>query len=152
MRAFILRRVELIAQGLGDVVLVGSNNSPGTLRLREFLTRNGHPYASVDVEKDPDVQELLDRFQVRVEDAPIAICRGDQVLRNPSNQEVADCLGFNDAIDQAQIRDVVIVGAGPAGLAAAVYGSSEGLDVLVLEGNAPGGQAGSSSKIENYLG
>jgi thioredoxin reductase (NADPH) len=152
MRAFILRRVELIAQGLGDVVLVGSNNSPGTLRLREFLTRNGHPYASVDVEKDADVQELLDRFQVRVEDVPIAICRGDQVLRNPSNQQVADCLGFNDAIDPAPLRDVVIVGAGPAGLAAAVYGSSEGLDVLVLEDNAPGGQAGSSSKIENYLG
>ncbi len=152
MRAFILRRVELIAQSLGDVVLVGSNNSPGTLRLREFLTRNGYPYASVDVEKDADVQELLDRFHVGVEDVPIAICRGDQVLRNPSNQEVADCLGFNDAIDPAPLRDVVIVGAGPAGLAAAVYGSSEGLDVLVLEGNAPGGQAGSSSKIENYLG
>ena len=152
MRAFILRRVELIAEGLGDVVLVGSNNSPGTLRLREFLTRNGHPYASVDVEKDADVQELLDRFHVGVQDVPIVICRGDRVLRNPSNQQVADCLGFNDAIDRAQIRDVVVVGAGPAGLAAAVYGSSEGLDVLVLEGNAPGGQAGSSSKIENYLG
>jgi thioredoxin reductase (NADPH) len=152
MRAFILRRVEIIAQGLGDVVLVGSSHSPGTLRLREFLTRNGHPYASVDVERDAGVQELLDRFHVGVEDVPVVICRGQNVLRNPSNQQVADCLGFNEAIDQTQIRDVVIVGAGPAGLAAAVYSASEGLDVLVLETNAPGGQAGSSSKIENYLG
>ncbi len=152
MRAFILRRVELIAEGLGDVVLVGSNNSPGTLRIREFLTRNGYPYTSVDVERDADVQDLLDRFHVGVEDVPIVICRGDQVFRNPTNQQIADCLGFNDAIDPAPLRDVVIVGAGPAGLAAAVYGASEGLDVLVLEDNAPGGQAGSSSKIENYLG
>ena len=80
------------------------------------------------------------------------ICRGEAVLRNPTNQQIADCLGFNDAIDHTQVRDVVIVGAGPAGLAAAVYAASEGLDVLVLETNAPGGQAGSSSKIENYLG
>ena len=152
MRAFILRRVELIAQSLGDVVLVGSDNSPGTLRIREFLTRNGHPYASVDVERDAGVQNLLNRFRVGIEDVPIVICRGDQVLRNPTNQQIAACLGFYDAIDQAQVREVVVVGAGPAGLAAAVYGSSEGLDVLVLEGNAPGGQAGSSSKIENYLG
>jgi thioredoxin reductase (NADPH) len=152
MRAFILRRVEIIAQGLGDVVLVGSSHSPGTLRLREFLTRNGHPYASIDVERDAGVQELLDRFHVGVEDVPVVICRGQHVLRNPSNQQVADCLGFNEAIDQTQIRDLFIVGAGPAGLAAAVYGASEGLDVLVLETNAPGGQAGSSSKIENYLG
>ena len=82
----------------------------------------------------------------------LLICRGEVVLRNPTNQQIADCLGFNEAIDQTQIRDVVIVGAGPAGLAAAVYAASEGLDVLVLETNAPGGQAGSSSKIENYLG
>lgn len=152
MRAFILRRVEIIAQGLGDVVLVGSSHSPGTLRLREFLTRNGHPYASIDVERDAGVQELLDRFHVGVEDVPVVICRGQHVLRNPNNHQVADCLGFNEAIDQTQIRDLFIVGAGPAGLAAAVYGASEGLDVLVLETNAPGGQAGSSSKIENYLG
>ena len=152
MRAFILRRVELIAQDVGDVVLVGSTHSPGTLRIREFLMRNGHPCSMVDVERDADVQELLDRFHVRIEDVPIVICRGQRVLRNPSNQELADCLGFNEAIDQTQLRDLVIVGAGPAGLAAAVYGASEGLDVLVLEANAPGGQAGSSSKIENYLG
>jgi thioredoxin reductase (NADPH) len=152
MRAFILRRVELIAQGLGDVVLLGSSHSADTLRIREFLTRNGHPFSSVDVEKDPDVQEILDRFHVGVGEVPIVICRGADVLRNPTSQRLADCLGFNDGIDRDRIRDVAIVGAGPAGLAAAVYGASEGLDVLVLEGNAPGGQAGSSSKIENYLG
>ena len=83
---------------------------------------------------------------------PVLICRGDAVLRNPSNQQIADCLGFNDAVDQTHVNDVVIVGAGPAGLAAAVYGASEGLDVLVLEASSPGGQAGSSSRIENYLG
>src|SRR5207245_3652106 len=92
------------------------------------------------------------RFHVSVEDVPVLICRGELVLRNPSNTQIADCLGFNAPIDQTQLRDVVVIGAGPAGLAAAVYGASEGLDVLVLEGNAPGGQAGASSKIENYLG
>jgi thioredoxin reductase (NADPH) len=152
MRAFILRRVELIAHGLGDVVLVGSNHCSGTLRVKEFLTRNGHPYAYIDLDRDADVQVLLDRFHVDAGDVPVLICRGEVVLRNPTNQQIADCLGFNEAIDQTQIRDVVIVGAGPAGLAAAVYAASEGLDVLVLETNAPGGQAGSSSKIENYLG
>jgi thioredoxin reductase (NADPH) len=152
MRAFIMRRVELIAHGVGDVVLVGSSHSPGTLRVREFLTRNGHPHAYVDLDRDADVQALLDRFQVGVADIPVLICRGDVALRNPTNQQIADCLGFNDAIDQSELRDVVIVGAGPAGLAAAVYGASEGLDVLVIESDSPGGQAGSSSKIENYLG
>ena len=152
MRAFILRRLELIAHGIGDVVLVGSTHSPGTLRIEEFLTRNGHPYSYIDLDRDAGVQELLDGFHVRVEDVPILICRGEVVLRNPTNGEIADCLGFNAAIDQTHLRDVVIVGAGPAGLAAAVYGASEGLDVLVIEANAPGGQAGTSSKIENYLG
>lgn len=152
MRAFILRRVELIAHGLGDVVLIGSNYNAGTLHIKEFLTRNGHPYAYLDLDRDADVQELLDRFHVSVADVPVLISRGEVVLRNPSNQEIAECLGFNIAIDQTQVRDVVIVGAGPAGLAAAVYGASEGLDVLVLESTAPGGQAASSSKIENYLG
>jgi thioredoxin reductase (NADPH) len=144
MRAFILRRVELIAHGLGDVVLVGSSHCSGTLRVKEFLTRNGHPYSYIDLDRDADVQALLDRFHVAVGDVPIVICRGEVVLRNPTNQQIADCLGFNDAIDQSQIRDVVIVGAGPAGLAAAVYAASEGLDVPVLETNAPGGQAGLS--------
>lgn len=152
LRAFILRRVELIARGIGDAVLVGSTHSPGTLRIKEFLTRNGHPYAYLDLDRDPDVQGLLDRFQVATSDVPVLICRGTVVLRNPINQQIADCLGFNDAIDPAQLRDVVIIGAGPSGLAAAVYGASEGLNVLVLESNSPGGQAGLSSKIENYLG
>lgn len=152
MRAFILRRVELIARGLGDVVLIGSTHCAGTLRVKEFLTRNGHPYAYVDLDRDAEAQELLDRFQVSAGDVPVMICRGDAVLRNPSNQRIAECLGFNPAIDPEQLRDVVIVGAGPAGLSAAVYGASEGLDVLVFELNAPGGQAGSSSRIENYLG
>ena len=152
MRAFILRRVELIAHGLGNVVLVGSNHCSGTLRVKEFLTRNGHPYSYIDLDRDADVQELLDRFHLTPADVPVVICRGEVVLRNPTNQQIAQCLGFNEAIDQTHIRDVVIVGAGPAGLAAAVYAASEGLDVLVLETNSPGGQAGSSSKIENYLG
>ena len=152
MRAFILRRVSLIAHGIGDVVLVGSTHSSGTLRIKEFLTRNGHPYSYIDLEKDPDAQETLDHFHVGVSDVPVVICRGTTVLRNPSNSQIADCLGFNEDIDQTHIRDVAIVGAGPSGLAAAVYAASEGLDVLVVEMNAPGGQAGSSSKIENYLG
>ncbi len=152
MRAFLLRRVELIAHGIGDVVVVGSSHCPETLRVRAFLTRNGHPYAYIDLDRDTGVENLLDQFHVAATDVPVLICRGEVVLRNPTDQQIADCLGFNDAIDQGQIRDVVIVGAGPAGLAAAVYAASEGLDVLVLEASAPGGQAGSSSKIENYLG
>jgi thioredoxin reductase (NADPH) len=152
MRAFIIRRVELIAHGIGDVVLLGSNHCSATLRVKEFLTRNGHPYSYIDLDRDADVQDFLDRFHVSAADVPVVICRGAVVLRSPTNQQIADCLGFNDAIDQTQIRDLVIIGAGPAGLAAAVYAGSEGLGVLVLETNAPGGQAGSSSKIENYLG
>lgn len=152
VRAFLLRRAALIAGGLGDVLLVGSNHSSDTLRIKEFLTRNAHPYSFIDPEKDAGVQELLDHFKFSIADIPVMICRGTTVLRNPSNREIADCLGFNETIDQAHIRDVVIVGAGPAGLAAAVYAASEGLDVLVLESNSPGGQAGSSSRIENYLG
>ncbi len=152
MRAFILRRVELIARGLGDVVLIGSTHSAGTLRVQEFLTRNSHPYTYVDLDRSPDVQSLLDRFQVTVADVPVLICRSDVVLKNPTNVEVANCLGFNESIDEAQVRDLVIVGAGPSGLAAAVYGASEGLEVLVVEATSPGGQAGSSSRIENYLG
>ena len=152
MRAFILRRVEMIAHGLGDVVVVGSTHCAGTLRVKEFLTRNGHPHAYIDLDRDADAQALLDRFHVSAADVPVLICRGDTVLRNPSNQQIADCLGFNDAIDQAHVNDLVIVGGGPAGLAAAVYGASEGLDVLVLESDSPGGQAGGSSRIENYLG
>lgn len=152
LRAFLLRRVELIAQGLGDVVVVGSNYCSGTLRVREFLTRNGHPYSYIDLDQDTGVQDLLDHFHIGEGDIPVLICRGEVVLRDPANQEIADCLGFNEGIDPSLIRDLVIIGAGPSGLAAAVYGASEGLDVLVLESSAPGGQAGASSRIENYLG
>jgi len=152
MRAFLLRRARLIASGIGDVVLIGSVHSQETLRIQEFLTRNSHPYQYIDLDRDTGVQELLDRFRVAVTDIPVIICRGEVVLRNPSNRDIADCLGFNESIDQAQIHQAVIVGAGPSGLAAAVYAASEGLDVLVLESGAPGGQAGSSSRIENYLG
>jgi thioredoxin reductase (NADPH) len=152
MRAFILRRMSLIASHQGDTLLIGSQHSAGTLHLKEFLTRNSHPYSYIDVEADPDVQVLLDRFHVGVKDIPITICRGKDVLRNPSVEELAACIGLNVALDPAVVRDVAVIGAGPAGLAAAVYAASEGLDVVVLEGNAPGGQAGSSSRIENYLG
>ena len=152
MRAFILRRVELVTAGVGDVALVGSAHSADTLRIKEFLMRNGHPYRYIDLERDPDVQSLLDAFDIAVEDIPVMICRGQVVLKNPTNEKVADCLGFNAAIDQTQLRDLVVIGAGPAGLAAAVYGASEGLDVLVIETSSPGGQAGSTSRIENYLG
>jgi len=152
MRAFILRRVELISASVGDVVLIGSTHSADTLRIKEFLMRNGHPYSNINLEDDPDVQNLLDSFQVLASEIPVLICRGQLVLRNPGNQEIADCLGFNESIDQTQVRDLVVIGAGPSGLAAAVYGASEGLDVMVLETSSPGGQAGSSSKIENYLG
>lgn len=152
MRAFILRRVELIAAGVGDVVLIGSVNSPDTFRIKEFLMRNGHPYNYIDLDNDADVQSLLDNFHVAVDDIPVLICQGKFVFLNPSNSQIADCLGFNEPINQTKIRDLIIIGAGPSGLAAAVYGASEGLDVLVLETSLPGGQAGSSSRIENYLG
>jgi thioredoxin reductase (NADPH) len=152
MRAFILRRMALIAQGGGDMVLIGSRHSAATLELREFLVRNGQPFQYQDVDVDPDVQTLLDQFQVAVSEVPVVICREGGVLRNPSVEKLADELGLSLNIDAAVVRDLVVVGGGPAGLAAAVYGASEGLDVLVLEGTAPGGQAGTSSKIENYLG
>jgi len=152
MRAFILRRLELIRRGLGNAILMGSRHSAHTLRLREFLGRNGYPYTYVDLDTDKTSQELLDRFQVKLDEIPVVICNGRSVLRRPSVQELADCLGFNSSIDETQVRDLIIVGAGPSGLAAAVYAASEGLDALVIEAAAPGGQAGSSSKIENYLG
>jgi len=152
MRTLIHRRVAVIAHGIGDVLLIGSAGSGATLRIKQFLTRNGHPFKYLDLDRDPDVRQLLDRFHVEPSEIPVVICRGEAVLKNPSNQEIAECLGFNIGIDYTHRRDVVIVGAGPAGLAAAVYSASEGLDVLVIEANSPGGQAGTSSKIENYLG
>lgn len=152
LRAFILRRVELIARGFGDVVLLGSDHCASTIRIKEFLTRNGHPYSFVDLDVEEGVQDLLDRFHVTAADIPVLISCGKEIMRNPGNREIADRLGLNETIDATQLRDLVIVGAGPSGLAAAVYGASEGLSVLVLESNVPGGQAGMSSKIENYLG
>ncbi len=151
LRAFILRRVELIAGGFGDVVLIGSTHCSGTLRVKEFLTRNSHPYTYFDLDRDKDVQALLDRFRVLPGDIPVLIARREVVLRNPSNRDIAAALNLNEAVN-GKVHDLIVVGAGPAGLAAAVYGASEGLDVLIIESVAPGGQAGSSSKIENYLG
>ena len=152
LRAFILRRLALVNMGLGNLVLLGSHHSAGTLNLREFLSRNGHPYTYVDLDDDRDAQTLLDRFNVKASEVPVVICNTRGVMRNPSIQYLAACLGFNSSIDKVQLRDLIIVGAGPAGLAAAVYAASEGLNVLMVETTAPGGQAGSSSKIENYLG
>ena len=152
MRAFIMRRLAFLQAGIGDVVLIGSMHSADTLRIKEFLMRNGHPYNYLELERDAEVERLMTTFHVSANEIPVVICRGKTVLRNPSNRELALCLGFNESVDLKHIRDLVVIGAGPAGLAAAVYGASEGLDVLVIETNAPGGQAGSSSRIENYLG
>jgi len=152
LRAFMLRRVFLIAHSVGDAVLIGSSHSADTLRLQSFLARNGHPHTYLDVERDPDVQIILDQFQITVADIPVLICRGDVVLRNPTNAQAAECFGLNAGIDEGGVYDLVVIGAGPSGLASAVYGASEGLKVLVVESTAPGGQAGSSSRIENYLG
>jgi thioredoxin reductase (NADPH) len=151
LRAFMLRRLILMAQGGGNVVLIGSRHSAGTLALQEFLTRNSQPHGYIDVEGDAAVQETLEKFGVGVEDVPVLICRGTRVLRKPTIEEVADCLGLND-LNETVVRDLAVIGAGPAGLSTAVYAASEGLDVLVIEARAPGGQAGSSSRIENYLG
>jgi thioredoxin reductase (NADPH) len=152
MRAFIQRRLALIAGGMGNVIILGSRYSANTLRLREFLTRNGHPHAYVDLDSDTAAQELLDRFNVKIDEIPVVICSGKAVLRNPTTQRLAECLGLSGTVDHSRVRDVAIVGGGPAGLAAAVYAASEGLDAVVIEADFPGGQAGSSSKIENYLG
>lgn len=152
MRAFILRRLALITNQLGNLVLLGSRHSASTLHLREFLGRNAHPYLYVDLDSDKMSQELLDRFQVKLEEIPVIICNEGNVLRNPTIQKLAAGLGLNSNIDSTQVRDLIIVGAGPSGLAAAVYAASEGLNALLIETEAPGGQAGSSSKIENYLG
>src|SRR2546428_375990 len=150
MRAFILRRVELISRGVSDVVVLGSSHCQGTLRIREFLTRNGHPHTMVGLDRDAGVEALLARFQIRAADVPVVICRCDVVLRNPTNQQIADALGFNDAIDQTHVRDLVIVGAGPSGLAAAGYGASGGLEAPVVGAAPPGGPAGAGSPGENY--
>ena len=152
MRAYILRRMLLMTSQTSDVILLGTTRAAGTLRLQQFFTRNSYPFVNLDIDADASVRDLLERFHVKAEDLPVLICRGSIVLKNPSNEEVAANLGMNQQIDDDRIRDVIVVGAGPAGLAAGVYAASEGLDVLVLETGTPGGQAGSSSKIENYLG
>jgi thioredoxin reductase (NADPH) len=153
LRTFALRRAHLIANTLGGVVLIGSGHSADTLRLKAFLVRNDQPHVYMDVERDREVDALLEHFHIGPAEIPVMICRGrDRAMRNPSNAEVAAALGLSGAPDDGHVHDLVVVGAGPSGLAAAVYGASEGLDVLVLETSAPGGQAGSSSRIENYLG
>jgi thioredoxin reductase (NADPH) len=152
MRAFILRRTALMSEDNNDLVLLGSRHSGSTQHIREFLSRNGQPFTYEDVETDPSVQVLFDRFHIGVNDVPVIVCRSGHLLKNPTIESLAPQLGLSAELDPKEVRDVVIVGAGPAGLAAAVYGASEGLDVLVLESTAPGGQAGTSSRIENYLG
>ena len=138
LNAFLLRRVYLISNSVGDAVLIGSNHSADTLRLRKFLTRNGQPHAYLDVESDPTVQTVLDQFGIPIAEIPVLICHNEVALRNPTNFEAASCLRLNAELDKAEVSDLVVVGAGPSGLAAAVYGASEGLNVLVLERNAPG--------------
>jgi thioredoxin reductase (NADPH) len=152
MRAFILRRMGIIASPDGEVTLIGSRHSGRTLELREFLTRNSFPHINIDVDADADAHDLAAKFHVTCDDIPAIIGRGGAVLRNPSLCAAADFLGMNPPREAATVYDVAVVGAGPAGLAAAVYAASEGLSVLVVESFAPGGQAGSSSRIENYLG
>ena len=152
MKAYILRRMLLISEEASNVLVLGSLNCANTLRLREFLGRNGYPYKFIDLDTDERSQSILDHFQVKVDEVPVVICNARSVLRNPSIRELADCLGLNVSIDESQVRDLIVVGAGPSGLAAAVYAASEGLNVLVVETVSPGGQAGSSSRIENYLG
>jgi thioredoxin reductase (NADPH) len=152
LRAFMLRRLMLINRELGNVAVIGSRHSADTLRIREFLGRNGHPYTYVDLDSDDTSRNLLDRFGIAVSEIPIVIGNGTMVLRNPSTPQLADRLGLNDNIEHNRLHDLIVIGAGPAGLATAVYAASEGLDILLIESHAPGGQAGASSKIENYLG
>ncbi len=152
MRAFILRRVGMIRHARGAVVVVGPAHDGDTIRLQRFLTRNGYPHRILDTDADPDASGFLECFEITAAELPVVIDTRQEVLHNPSNAALADALGLTETIDPNRVHDVVVVGAGPGGLAAAVYAASEGLDTLVIEGEAPGGQAGTSSKIENYLG
>jgi thioredoxin reductase (NADPH) len=152
MRAFILRRAGFIQHGQAAVTVVGPRRSADSLRIQRFLSRNGHPFVALDPDVDPEAVRLLEEAGVGVEEAPIVLCGPGVVLVRPSTQELGDCLGISEPLDPTAVADVVVVGAGPSGLAAAVYAASEGLDTLVLESEAPGGQAGTSSRIENYLG
>ena len=152
MRAFILRRVGFIRHAAGGVVLIGAGHAGDTLRLQRFMMRNGYPHRLLDVEAETDAGGFLACFEIEADQLPVVITPDHQVFRNPSNASLADSLGLTETFDPAKVYDLAVIGAGPAGLAAAVYGASEGLSTLVLEGLAPGGQAGTSSKIENYLG
>jgi thioredoxin reductase (NADPH) len=152
MRALILRRVGLLESGQTGPILIGPLGTGDMMRLENFLRRNGHPYRALDSGNDPCAQTLLKRFTIQSEHLPIVLCPGGQILRNPSESELARCIGMVRPIDAAMVYDTVIVGAGPAGLAAAVYAASEGLSTLVLDCRSFGGQAGASSRIENYLG
>jgi len=152
MRAFILRRVAFIEDQHGGVTVIGSQSSAETTRLREFLARNATPVAYFDIDVHPEAEKLLTQFGAGKTDIPVVINAQSEMLKNPSNRALADLIGISpDQLNEREF-DVVVVGAGPAGLASAVYASSEGLSVLVLDAKAPGGQAGSSSKIENYFG
>jgi len=152
MRAFILRRVALIRQAHGGVLLIGAVHAADTLRLERFLTRNGYPHRTLDVESNPDAEGFMTCLKLTPDDLPVVVAPGQRVLRNPATAALAEALGLIEPIEPGRQFDVAIVGAGPAGLAAAVYAASEGLDTIVFEAMAPGGQAGTSSKIENYLG
>ncbi len=152
MRALILRRVGLLEAGQSGPILIGPLGSADMLRLENFLTRNGHPHRSLDSGSDPCAQTLQARFNIQPEHLPIVLCPGGQILHNPGEGELARCIGLVAPIDPDHIYDAVVIGAGPAGLAAAVYGASEGLSTLVLDCRSFGGQAGASSRIENYLG
>jgi thioredoxin reductase (NADPH) len=152
MRALILRRVGLLETGAGGPVIVGRADNGDVLRLEGFLSRNGHPYQRLNPETDPEAKALIERFHVDPGQLPIVLCPGGQLLRNPSETKLARCLGLVGPIDPDRVYDVAVVGAGPAGLATAVYAASEGLSVLVLDCRAFGGQAGASARIENYLG
>jgi thioredoxin reductase (NADPH) len=151
LRTFLARRSALIEAGYGSIKVIGSRFARDTHRLREFLTRNSQPHTFLDVEKDKSVTALLESLGVGIAETPILVCRAGHVARNPSDAEIAHALGF-DTVDESELCDVVVVGAGPAGLAASVYASSEGLSVAAIDLASPGGQAGTSSKIENYLG
>lgn len=152
MRALILRRVGLLEMGAGGPVIVGPAGNGDVLRLQGFLRRNGHPHQQLDPERDSEAKALVERFHMDPGQLPIVLCPGGQLLRNPSENELARCIGLVGPIDAKRIYDVAVVGAGPAGLATAVYAASEGLSVLVLDCRAFGGQAGASARIENYLG
>lgn len=152
MRALILRRIGLLEGGLGGPVIFGRAENGDVLRLEYFLRRNGHPHQRFDPESDAEASALIESFHIQPGQLPIVLCPGGQILRNPSEIELARCIGLVGPIDPNRVYDVAIVGAGPAGLAAAVYAASEGLSALVLDCRAFGGQAGASARIENYLG